>query len=192
MRADSERSGVTLIEMVVTIVVVAIGVSAILLLLAQGYRGSTDPQFRIKVVELGQSYMEEVFTKQWDENTPLGGGCVVPPDDTNCTAEPSAACPPDADCGPDGGETRGDFDDVDDYDGLAEGEACGDGPLRNAEGDPRRPRQRYDNYCVEVDVVTGAGDELQDVASDDAKRIDIHVTAPDDAVTTFTAYRLNF
>jgi len=184
-----EASGLTLIELVVAIVVVAVGITGVLIMLAQGYRASADPQFRIKAVELGQSYMDEIFTKRWDENTPPGGGCVRPPN-TNCTSGPNATCPGGSGCGPDGGESRDDFDDVDDYDGLAEGEACGDGPLLNADGDPRAGR--YRNYCVAVDVVTSVGDELDSVAADDAKRIDIEVTAPDDATTTFSAYRLNF
>lgn len=179
----------TLIELVVAIVVVAIGVSAVLLMLAEGYQASPDPQFRIKAVELGQSYMDEVFARRWDESTPPGGGCVRPPA-TSCSTGPPASCPGGSGCGPDGGETRVGFDDVDDYHGLAEGKACGDGPLRNADGDPRSGR--YDNYCVSISVATGVGGELDSVAADDAKRIDIEVTAPDDATTTFTAYRLNF
>ena len=80
---------------------------------------------------------------------------------------------------------------MDDYAGLQEGTACGHtSDLRNASGGTRRGR--YDGFCVAVTVATGVGGELQDVAADDAKRIDIAVTDPRGQTTTFTAYRLNF
>ncbi|MEF8793847.1 type II secretion system protein [Thiohalorhabdus sp.] len=185
------QRGLTLIELVVTIVVIGIAASAVMLMLAQGFRGSVDPQLRIKAVELGQSYMDEIFSKPWDEKSPRGGGCVRPSGATNCGSGPNAVCPGTGDCGPDAGEGRGTFDDVDDYQNLEEGSACGYGAdLRDASGNTRRGR--YDGFCVAVTVATGVGGELQDVAADDAKRIDIAVTGPRDLTTTFTAYRLNF
>ncbi len=185
------QSGLTLIELVVAIVVIAVAATAVMLLLATGYRSSADPQLRIKAVELGQSYMDEIFAKRWDENTPLGGGCVVPTGTSACDpSNPQAVCPGSGSCGPDGTESRATFDDVDDYAGLQEG-TCYPANLRNASGNPRQGR--YDGFCVEVAVTTGVGGgELQKVPTDDAKRVDVRVTGPRNFTTTFTAYRLNF
>lgn len=195
-RLAANDRGLTLIEVVVAIVVIGIGAGAIMLMLAEGYRGSPDPQLRIKAVELGQSYMDEILTKAWDDKTPPGGGCVVPSGASACGSGPAAACPGSAgSCGPDGGEDRGTFDDVDDYDGLCEGTAAAcactpDAGLRDASGDPRSGR--YDGFCVDITVATGVGGELDSVAADDAKRIDIRVTNPPGVTATYTTYRLNF
>ncbi|SCX84941.1 type IV pilus modification PilV family protein [Thiohalorhabdus denitrificans] len=182
------EAGLTLVELVVAMVVIAVGATAVLLLLGQGFRSSPDPQLRIKAVELGQSYMEEAFTKAWDEATPPGGGCVDA-GDTACSGGPAAVCP--GSCGRDGGEDRGTENDVDDFHGLAEGTACGHAaPLRDASGNERPGR--YAGYCVEIAVAVGVGSELPDVRPDDAKRIDVTVTDPRGLSTTFSTYRLNF
>ncbi|HKJ88167.1 MAG TPA: prepilin-type N-terminal cleavage/methylation domain-containing protein [Gammaproteobacteria bacterium] len=181
-------AGLTLIELVVAMVIIAIAATAVLGLIATGSNGSADPQLRIRTVELGQSYLDEIFSKRWDERTPIGGGCVQAGGATNCTSGPAAKCP--GSCGADPGETRADFDDVDDYDGLQEGKACGHGPLQDASGNDRRGR--YDSYCVEVHVATGVGGDLKSVKADDAKRVDVLVKDPRGFTTTFTAYRLNF
>jgi len=153
------EAGLTLIELVVAIVVIAVASAAVMLVLVTGFRGSVDPQLRIKAVELGQSYMDEIFAKAFhDPNT-------------------------------DGETARPQFDDVDDYDGLAEGQACGDGALLNADGSPRSGR--YSGYCVAVSVTPAAG-ELVNVDAGDALRIDVFVTDPEGNRTPFTAYRLDF
>jgi len=187
------QKGLTLVEVVVAITVIAVASTAIMLLLATAFRSSPDPQLRIKAVELGQAYMGEIFAKRWDENTPVGGGCVQPSGASACgPPNPQAVCPGSGPCGPDGTEGRATFDDVDDYQNLTEGTACGFGTaLRDASGDPRQGR--YNGFCVEVTVATGVGGaELQNVPADDAKRIDIQVTGPRNLTMTFTAYRLNF
>jgi MSHA pilin protein MshD len=169
------QAGLTLIELVVAIVVIGIGATAILLMLAEGYRGSPDPQLRIKAVELAQSYMDEIFTKRWDETTPPGGGGI-----------PGDSC-----CGPDGSETRSSFDDVDDYHGLVEGQGCSPpaGSLQNADGQPRSGR--YGGFCVAVTVTAGVGGDLG-IAAANAKRIRVDVTNPQGETTPFTTYRLDF
>jgi len=160
-RLGGPQTGLTLIELVVAISVIAIASTAIMLLLMSGFGSSPDPQLRIKAVELGQSYMDEVFAKAY--------------------ADPD---------GNDTETVRQDFDDVDDYGGLREGTECGyPDPLRNASGGTRSGR--YNGFCVTVTVSTGVGGELRNVSPNDAKRIDVEVTGPRDLTTAFTAYRLD-
>ena len=165
----SGQAGLTLVELVVAIVVIAIGVTAVLGLLAEGYRGSPDPQLRIKQAELAQAYMEEVFPKAFDHD-----GSV---------------------------EARQRRDDLEDYDGLQEGEACGWAPLQGSEGFPRSGR--YNGYCVEVKVWDGAGvgpHNDPDVAvplvnvsdASDVRRIQVIVTDPRGQAASFAAYRLDY
>jgi MSHA pilin protein MshD len=175
MPARSAQAGLTLVELVVAMVVIALGVTAVLAMLGQGLRGSADPQLRIKTVELAQAYMAEIFDKRWDEETPAGGGGI-----------PNDSC-----CGHEGSESRATFDDVDDYHGLREGQGCSPpaGNLKTGDGQDRSGR--YDGYCVNVEVVMEAG-PLVDVDAGDAKRVTLTITDPRGFDTTFTTYRLDF
>ena len=200
-------TGVTLIELVVTIVIIGVAVSGVFAVIGTGSRNSANTQLQIKAVELAQSYMDEIYAKKWDENTENGGGCVWFASGTNCddTDKPDGKCP--GDCGPDpsmeghtGDDSRSLLNDVDDYHGLCEGaceaENCSDGEapdadhLRDAAGAERQ--ERYQGFCVTVKVIPGAGDDLQDVAANDAKRITVTVIDPQGNEMPFSTYRLNF
>ena len=189
------QAGVTLIELVVTIVIIGVAVSGVFAVIGTGSRNSANTQLQIKAVELAQSYMDEIYAKKWDEKTPPGGGHVSSPE-----------CP--GNCGPvdsameghTGDDSRSNLDDVDDYHGLCEG-ACGaedcsddEAPdadhLRDAAGDERE--KRYQGFCVTVKVVADAGGDLLDVAHKDAKRITVTVIDPQGNEMPFSTYRLNF
>ena len=62
---------------------------------------SVEPMLQIRAAELGQSLMDEILAKPFDELTPLGG---YPPC-SSCSAS----------LGKEGTEARDDYDDVDDY-----------------------------------------------------------------------------
>ncbi len=85
------QSGMTLIEIVIAIVVVAIAVSAILGVLARNVEHSADAMVVRQAVAIAESYMEEVALKPF--------------------SDPDAV---------DGETARADFDDADDYDGLVD------------------------------------------------------------------------
>lgn len=130
--------GITLVEMVITIVVLAIALLGITAAISGGIGRSGDTLVETRAVALAQSYLDEIFGKRFDENSHPRG---IPPCRTNCTAEGSF--------GPDAGETeRYHYDDVDDYDGLTEG-AGATGPLQDSEG---QDRTGYANYRVEISV----------------------------------------
>ena len=202
------QAGVTLIELVVTIVIIGVAVSGVFAVIGTGSRNSANTQLQIKAVELAQSYMDEIYAKKWDENTKNGGGCVWFSSETNCEDgddTPDGKCP--GDCGPDdsmeghtGDDSRSHLNDVDDYHGLCEG-ACGaddcsddEAPdadhLRDAAGAERE--KRYQGFCVTVEVVAGAGEDLLNVPPKDAKRITVTVIDPQDNKIPFSTYRLNF
>ena len=85
------ESGATLIELVISIVVISIAVSAVLGLLSSTASHSADSMVLSQAVSIAEAYLEEVSLK------PL--------------ADPDGA---------DGEANRVDFDDVDDYDGLVD------------------------------------------------------------------------
>jgi len=85
------ESGVTLIELVISIVIVAIAASAVLGVLARSAETSADAMVISQAVSIGEAYLEEITLKPF-----------VDPD------------------GVDGEGARAAFDDVDDYDGLVD------------------------------------------------------------------------
>jgi MSHA pilin protein MshD len=112
--------GVTLIELVAGIVIFGISLSIVTGLIANASRQSIDPIWQVRATELGQSLMNEISAKAFDENSDFLGGA------TRCN-EGGTSCTTSSALGPDnnGGvvETRSQFDDVDDYNGLIASDA---------------------------------------------------------------------
>ena len=97
--------GFSLIELIITIVVLGIALSALTASLFNGIGRNADPLWQSKATQLSQSYLDEILSMRYQENSPLGGGSI-------------GSC---AVTGSDAGETsRSLYDDVDDYDGLSE------------------------------------------------------------------------
>ena len=88
-RCAQLEAGMTLIELVMSIVIIAIAASAVLGLLSQTAGSSADAMIIAQAVSIGEAYAEEIGLQSFDD-----------PD------------------GIDGEAARADFDDVDDYDGL--------------------------------------------------------------------------
>ncbi len=91
MTAMAGQRGVTLVELLVSIVIVPIAASTVLGLLSMTTAASADPMIRHQAPSIAASYLEEILLK------PL--------------ADPD---------GLDGEAARADFDDIDDYDGLSD------------------------------------------------------------------------
>ncbi len=110
--------GFTLIELVITIVILGFS-SMIILPFFSAISRSPDPLIRIRAVNLGQSLMDEILAKKWDNNTPNGGGALKTSESERVLGAPSAT--PYASLGPEAGETsRQFFNDIDDFNGYSE------------------------------------------------------------------------
>lgn len=83
--------GFTLIEIIVTIVVLAIAATALLNVFSSTIRSSADPVIQQQAISIAEAYMEEISLKAF-----------VDPDGVNA------------------GETRASFDNVQDYNGLTD------------------------------------------------------------------------
>ncbi len=94
MTGSCSQRGVTLVELLVSIVIVAIAASTVLGVLSMTTAGSADPMIRHQAAAVAEAYLEEILLK------PL--------------SDPDAL---------DGEAARADFDDIDDYDGLSDGGA---------------------------------------------------------------------
>lgn len=85
------ESGMTLVELVMSIVIIAIAAGAVLGLLSQTSGHSADAMIVSQAVSIGEAYAEEIGLQSFDD-----------PD------------------GSDGETLRANFDDIDDYDGLVD------------------------------------------------------------------------
>ena len=181
------QSGLTLIEMVVTIVILAISLVGVAAMVRQGLQQSANTMVETRAIALGHAYLDEIMGRRFDERSArsglnpcfgLGVGLARP-----CTDE--------ANFGPDGGETRTRYDDVDDYHLLAEGDGEATA-LKDAEGDDR---EGYENFKVEVSVRYAGDDAILGGALDEthAKLITVTVTSRDqDNGWDFSVYKANF
>ncbi len=85
------QAGTTLIELVISIVIVSIAVSAVLMAISMNVGHSADPMLRHQAVAIAEAYLEEISLKDFDD-----------PD------------------GVDGEANRTLYDDVNDYNGLVD------------------------------------------------------------------------
>lgn len=92
----TRQAGATLVELVISVVIISISVTGVMMVVAQTTRSSADPMIRIQAAAIAQAYMEEVLAQAL--NDPDGG-------ETG---------------GAETGESRATYDDVSDYHGLAD------------------------------------------------------------------------
>ncbi|MCP5208681.1 MAG: prepilin-type N-terminal cleavage/methylation domain-containing protein [Hahellaceae bacterium] len=169
------QKGVTLVEMVITIVIISIALIAVINAFSGTAGRSADPLWEFKTLKLAQLYMDEILSKPYDESTPVGG--VPSSTAVNCSG-----------LGPDG-ESRDTYDDVDDY--ITAGAIAPD--IINAAGISMDGT--YDDYLITIAVVC-AGTELGLANNAFAKRISLTIDPPawvtNGTTMRFSVYRGNF
>ncbi len=171
-----EQCGATLVEMVIAIVVIAVTLTALTASWSYSIQHSADVMWQARSAYIGQAYLEEILAQRFDEQPGSSGQCGAGL--TACTAA--------ADLGPEAGESRTGFDDVDDYHGLTE-QAMALPAAALGQANP------YAGYTVQVTVAYANAAEDGFAGADMLKRITVRVTPP--GLTSgfpFTAYRGNF
>lgn len=159
------QRGATLVELVITIVIISVAIAGVVGAFSLIASRSADPLDQTRVVELAQLYMDEILAKKYDDSTPQGG---TPKYSGSCTI------------GPEPGENRGNFDDVDDYHDLT------DSPPRSAES----VLNGYSGFSVSVTVACAGADV--GLPGSEAKRVELNIQAPGDQSFIMSAYRANF
>ena len=160
------HQGATLIELVITIVIISVAIAGVVGAFALISGRSADPLNQTRAVALAQIYMDEILSRRYDEDIPVGGvvprqlGCSVNTEESN----------------------RQDYDDVDDYNAIS------NVAPENAEG--TELIADYSNFRITISVAC-AGDEIG-LPDDDAKRIDLTVTDPSGQDYDFSVYRANY
>jgi len=97
-RLYRDQRGVTLIDLIITIIILAIAVPPMVGVFITSTRNSTFGVTMARANHLASNLFEEIRSKRWDENTGAASATL----------------------GPDSGETRATYDDVDDFHGLNE------------------------------------------------------------------------
>jgi len=69
----SRQRGVTLIEMVVFIIVLSIGLTAMVSAMNNHLSNSVDPIVNTRALECAQAKLDEISARKFDENSPTGG-----------------------------------------------------------------------------------------------------------------------
>lgn len=155
-----DQRGVNLIELLVAIVVISIASAGVLLVYAQVVRFSADPMLQQQALAVAEGYLDEILARP--------------------VAEPSG--PALETGGPEAGETRPTYDDVQDYAGLSES------PPRDSTGTSvdldLDGRPDLEGYAVDVTIIPN--DALGGVVM---ARVDVRVRYAAIVDFTLTGYR---
>jgi MSHA pilin protein MshD len=184
MCSKARSRGLSLIELIFFIVILAIGFSATFLLYTQATRGSVDPVVRKQVLAIATSVLEEIE---------LRGFTYCDPDDANVYTATSATVGPNG-CaaaatveaiGPESGETtRAQFDNVNDYHGFQ--------MLTGILDITGTPVPGLSDYKVTNVTVASAGASFTLPDANDALLISVTVTGPADVSVTLHGYRFRY
>lgn len=158
------QQGVTLIELIITLVVVGIALSAVVSVLTPSFSRSSDPIWQARAVELIEAYLDEIQAMRFNETSPIGGGF-----DNACDTTAEEA-------------SRNQFDDVGDYNGV------NDSPpelLLGALG------ADYTGFRAEI-TVNCVGSSFGFPSDNYIKRISIQITGPTGAVLQMAMHKGNF
>lgn len=194
MCTSTRERGLTLIEVVIFIAVVAVGFAGMLILYNQVTRSNVDPLVRKQALAVAQSLLEEI------ELMPF---TYCDPDDANVYTASSAtvgvggcATQSEATVGKETGESRyvntSRFDNVNDYDGFCMGPGCATGdPVIKTATDTAIPQLA--DYRVEVSVSQLADNEFPGVPGAAGLRINVTTThVPTGTVASLVGYRFRY
>jgi MSHA pilin protein MshD len=160
MRCNRSSRGFTLIELLVTILVIALSATALMGVFTATVGRSADPMIREQALAIAESYLEEIQLKAFCEDMPA------------CSAETG---------GSEAGETRADYDDIQDYNAL---------PTPHAPADQTGTLlPELADYRVSVSVQAHA---LGALAASEAQRIDIRVDHPTIDPVELSVYRTRY
>ena len=169
IRGMTHQRGITLIELVLTIVIISVAVAGVIGAFSLVTGRSADPLLQSRATALGQLYLDEVMARRFDVETPVGGGYAK---NVDCTPDKNAH------------GKRDRFVTVNDFHTGPNNPQL---PVLASQSD-----ELYSGYEVTVEV-TCAGGELDGISrNEDAKRIDVTITDPQGQEIVISAYRGNF
>jgi len=179
----TKQAGFTLIEIIVGIVVLSITYAVLSNFIYPLASQSAAQVHQIRAAELGQSMVNEILGKAFDENSDMSGG------EDRCGEISADLCTTSVNLGADGSEERDDYNDVDDYDSIDF-----EDEMLNSQGGSLS--DIYTGFTMNVTVIYDSDySGAYDAGVDDektAKLITITVRSPQDDDYIFSVYRVNF
>jgi len=153
-------SGFTLLEVLITIVVLSIAATAIMGVFINLGKSSADPMIQQQATSIAEAYMEEILSKSFADPVVAETG------------------------GPEAGEVRSTYNDIQDYDGLTD---------VGARNQNNQPIDGLSAYSVSV-IVTGRTltGSATTIPATDSMRIDISVSHPAISPVTLSGFRTNY
>ena len=181
-KQQKQGAGFTLIELVIGIIIMAISLTLIASLMIPQATHSIEPVQQMRAAELGMSLMNEINGKAYDQNSDHNN------EQWRCgetlSGQTIPACTPPANYGPDSGETRDNYNDVDDF-------HTQDTFIIPTRSDGSSLALLYPNFLVKITVVSD--DSLSPLSGDNiAKRIDLEVQLPAGDTILLSNYRWNY
>lgn len=176
-------SGFTLIEIIIGIVVIAIVTLVVTAGMGPLFRQTVDPWQQVRAAELGQSLMNEIIARKFDDANTASYRCSAsgPEPCTNPANPTNLSCPAVGNPLPniENSENRDEFDDVDDFNcvGITTTE------LSNIFGNDINI-DYYEGFSAEIRVYA--------ISTDQIKQIDIDVLTPQSERIVFTGLRGNW
>ncbi len=181
--------GFTLVETIVGIVVLSIAFTIFTSLIYPLANQSAEQVHQIRAAELGQSMINEILGKAFDENSDMSGGVYRCGEDQN---NDSLVVPADGETcstmlGNEESDKREFFDDVDDYNGLTgiESSLGSDDSLNNI----------YFGFEASVSVINDSNYSGKSDVGDNnftAKLITVTIKTPQDTEYVFSVYKVNY
>ncbi|WP_186294751.1 type IV pilus modification PilV family protein [Vibrio algivorus] len=191
---NAHQRGFTLIESIVAMVVMGIAMTILFSIFFPRVEDSGRPQYIVRASALGQSVMNTILSRGFDDNSDPSGGLIRCDDTTANSDLESDAEPCLGATGVDLEESvANDFNDVDDYIGCwAQGlESSGCAPLSELINDSTQ----YVNFKVQVNVEDSNTSELtlnQPSGKHVMKKVTVTVSAQHYEAFKLVAYRGNY
>lgn len=181
------RAGFTLVELVIGIVTLGIALSVLTALVFPQARQSTVPFQQMKAAQLGQSLLDEILNKAFDEQSIRPGALRC---DENVGEPDFVACTSQSNLGPEE-SARSEYNDVDDFHELE----LSISQLEDTLGRSLEPF--FTGFSASVRVFYDAdlsGTVNTSTPQDTAlfKRIEVTIQLPDNSEAVFSAYRGNY
>jgi len=172
-----QHQGFTIIEIIVGIIVLAISMLGFSVAFGPQVQRSVDTIYQVRATELGSSLLNEIISLSFDQANNRAGGSV------RCGSLAPNLCTATIDFGPESGEDRARFNDVDDFHNFS-----GAGELLTG----ATISDLYKNFVVTVTVCyTETASAACTNSIEDYKQVKVTVTTPNGQVFSFTSYRGN-